>query len=137
MNKTTLSTGQSALITPAQLGFEELKSPKETSDPPSWRKGLGGRAVTFRLLRSIEDLNAAEALQRDVFGVTDYDLIPASELAIVHETGGEVIAAFILEAGGEHADLVRFHGGALGVSIERNRRRDETPSGSNCARTWI
>jgi len=55
---------------------------------------LRGRDVIFRLLRSISELEAVEALQRDVFGVTDYDLIPASELAIVHETGGEVIAAF-------------------------------------------
>jgi predicted GNAT superfamily acetyltransferase len=103
MNQTAPSTGLKILLTPAQLGFEEIKPPEETNNPPAWRMVLGGRAVTFRLLRSVEELSAAETLQRDVFGVTDYDLIPPSELAIVHETGGEVIAAFVDEGDNERA----------------------------------
>jgi predicted GNAT superfamily acetyltransferase len=103
MNQTVPSAGLENPLTPAQLGFEEIKAPEKTNDPPAWRMELGGRTVTFRLLRSVEELSAAETLQRDVFGVTDLDLIPAGELAIVHETGGEVIAAFVREAGSERA----------------------------------
>jgi predicted GNAT superfamily acetyltransferase len=69
----------------------------------AWQQTLGGRVVTFRLLQSVEELMVAEELQRAVFDLTDYDLIAASELVIVHETGGEVIAAFVDENGSEKA----------------------------------
>jgi predicted GNAT superfamily acetyltransferase len=103
MNQPPSPTARESFITPARLGFDELKPSPDLSEPPTWRKELGGHVITFRYLRAISDLSVAESLQRDVFGVTDYDLIPASELAIVHETGGEVIGAFVQSSADDRA----------------------------------
>ena len=83
-------------LTAADLGFVEVAH-------GAWRKELGGQAVTFRLLERVPDLLAVEGLQREVFGVTDRDLVPASELVVVPETGGAVIGAFFDEAPGAGA----------------------------------
>ena len=74
-------------LTPADLGF----SPR---DDGSWRKSLGGQTVSFRPLRRIAELLPLEALQRQIFGVSEHDLAAASLLVSVPETGGEVIGAF-------------------------------------------
>jgi predicted GNAT superfamily acetyltransferase len=90
-------------LTPERLGFEPVVSLHGEAGLKAWQQTLGGRVVTFRLLQSVEELMVAEELQRAVFDLSDYDLIAASELVVVHETGGEVIAAFVDEHGGEKA----------------------------------
>jgi predicted GNAT superfamily acetyltransferase len=62
-----------------------------------WTRSSRGRAIHFRLLNTLADLTHAERLQEEVFGVSEHDLIPASELIVVPETGGAVIAAFLPE----------------------------------------
>ncbi len=70
----------------ADLGFLAVEG--------GWRKTVGGREVAFRPVRRLADLAAVEALQREVFGVSDRDLAAASFLVIVPETGGEVLGAY-------------------------------------------
>ncbi len=72
----------------ADLGFERLPD-------GGWRKLVRGRTVVFRPLRRLAELVPIEGLQRDVLGVTERDLVAASELIVVAETGGEVIGAFL------------------------------------------
>lgn len=60
-----------------------------------WSRSLRGREIRFRLLRTLDDLAQAERLQEAVFGVSERDLIPATGLIVVAETGGAVIAAFL------------------------------------------
>ena len=73
-------------IAPETLGFEDC--------PGGWWKTVGGRPLRFARLRSRRDLTETERLQQMVFGVSDRDLISASILVTVHETGGEVLGAF-------------------------------------------
>src|SRR5688500_4572374 len=87
-------------ITTEALGF--------TTIPDGWRKTVGGRELSFRRLRSRPDLEQTERIQREVFGVTDRDLMSYSILVIVHKTGGEVLGAF----DGEHlAGFIYGYGG--------------------------
>jgi predicted GNAT superfamily acetyltransferase len=102
MKNTHDITAPPMALTPERLGFQAVAGSRQ-SDSPAWQQTLRGRTITFRLLRSIEQLAVAEDLQRDVFGVTDYDLISAGELVVVNKTGGEVIAAFAIEDGLEQA----------------------------------
>lgn len=55
----------------------------------------------FRLLRTLAGLKPAETIQRDVFGVSDRDLMPANALIGAYETGGDVIGAFAMTDGEE------------------------------------
>ncbi|MFT4039721.1 MAG: GNAT family N-acetyltransferase [Thermomicrobiales bacterium] len=75
-------------LTPAALGFSH-------AGDLAWRREQRGQLVTFRVLATLDDLMHAEALQEEVFGVTERDLIPANELIVVAETGGAVIGAFL------------------------------------------
>lgn len=84
-----------ALPDPAALGFQG-------DDRAGWTRSLRGREIAFRLLRTLDELDDAERLQEEVFGVNQRDLIPANELIVVAETGGAVIGAFSPEHG-EHA----------------------------------
>jgi len=65
------------------------------SEESGWTGATRGREVLFRLLRTLAELDHAERLQEEVFGVSERDLIPANELIVVPETGGAVIAAFL------------------------------------------
>ncbi|MFL5758243.1 MAG: hypothetical protein ACJ789_00815 [Thermomicrobiales bacterium] len=103
MKQDDSAPNQAVGFTPEQLGFEPATGDLGEATPSAWQRTLGGRVVTFRMLRTLEELAYAEDLQRDVFGVTDYDLISAGELIVVHETGGEVIGAFVDEHSGEQA----------------------------------
>jgi predicted GNAT superfamily acetyltransferase len=94
MKQAPTVTGERSVVTPARLGFHEIHTPQSDRESPIWKKDVGGREVTFRFLRSVEELAVAEYLQRDVFGVPDVEVVSAGELVVVHETGGEVIAAF-------------------------------------------
>lgn len=89
------------------IGFERLGfasvSPGEAN---AWTKQVAGQEVAFRLLRSLHDLLPAEALQREVLGVTDHDLNPALGLITVYDTGGDVIGAFRETSDGEEAVAV-------------------------------
>lgn len=78
-------------FTAADLGFGAVSD-------GVWRKAVGGRDVTFRLLKRVPDLLAVEELQREAFGVTERDLVPASELVVAPETGGAILGAFLDEA---------------------------------------
>lgn len=114
-------------FTAADLGFE--------ASADGWWKQVGDIAVAFRPLRRLPDLLSVETLQRAVFGVTDRDLLPASALVVIPETGGEVIGAFA-DDGGEPGDgLIGFVAGWGGffqgrprlvsdmLGVRANRRR--------------
>jgi predicted GNAT superfamily acetyltransferase len=81
------------IVHPIDLGFEPVTT--GNSETTSWRKEVRGRAVEFRLLRHLPELLPVDDIQREVFGVTDEDLVCSNELVVVPETGGEVIGAFI------------------------------------------
>jgi predicted GNAT superfamily acetyltransferase len=63
--------------------------------------------VTFRILRSLSELNQIDDLQREVFGVSDLDLLTGGAFMTVAETGGEVIGAAIKSSDGSE-ELVGF-----------------------------
>jgi predicted GNAT superfamily acetyltransferase len=62
----------------------------------------------------LRDLVHAEHLQEEVFGVGERDLIAASELIVVPETGGAVIGAFLPDAPERAAGAVAGWGGYVG-----------------------
>jgi predicted GNAT superfamily acetyltransferase len=80
--------------TPGDLGFAG-------NEHTGWVKSCRGAEVRFAVLRSLDELTATEPLQLDVFGMTERDLVSASELIVVAETGGEVYGAFVASDGGE------------------------------------
>lgn len=87
-------------LTPKALGF--------TITPDGWQKVLRGRTLTFRLLHDWADLEAIEALQREVFGIRDHDLLAASILIVIPKTGGQVLGTF---AGDELVGFLTAYGG--------------------------
>jgi len=50
--------------------------------------------VTFRELTSFDDLLACEAIEQEVWGLTERELLPASQLVAAVHAGGVVIGAF-------------------------------------------
>ncbi|MGD9857851.1 MAG: GNAT family N-acetyltransferase [Planctomycetaceae bacterium] len=58
-----------------------------------WQR-LDAPHFAFRLVRTIEELADVERLQREVFGVSDLDLMAASMLVALPESGGDVIGVF-------------------------------------------
>ena len=87
----------SAAVTP--VPGERLPAPRMlgfTGDEVTgWFKDVGTVRLQFRLLDRIGELTVLEELQVEVFGVTERDVIPASELVVVPETGGAVLAAYV------------------------------------------
>ncbi len=81
-------------LTPEALGFE----PREPGGV--WRRVVRGQAIEFRRLHTLSELAPVEELQRETFGATDLDVIPASELVVVPETGGLVLAAYLTDSAG-------------------------------------
>jgi predicted GNAT superfamily acetyltransferase len=82
-------------LSPALLGFEaHADVTAENGETLVWTKRVGGRAFTFRILRTIAELEPTEDLQHTVFGVSDRDLIPANQLIGAYESGGDVLGAF-------------------------------------------
>jgi chorismate synthase len=73
---------------PEALGFAG-------TEEHGWTRTISQHQMHFRFLRTLGDLAHAERLQEEVFGVGERDLIPASELIVVPETGGAVIGAFL------------------------------------------
>lgn len=59
-----------------------------------WTRNDVAEGVVYRRLDRLGDLIPLEQLQIEVLGVGERDLIPASELVVVPETGGAVIAAY-------------------------------------------
>lgn len=98
-------------LTPERLGFHPI------AGELAWCKRVANADCTFRLLRTLPELLPTEALQREVFGVTDRDLISAGEQITVHDTGGDVIGAFRTAAGVE--EMVAF---CIGFGGYVNRR---------------
>ena len=92
---------------PAALGFSG-------DEKTGWWRSTRGRAIYFRVLSTLDDLVHAERLQEEIFGVTERDLIPANELIVVPETGGEVIAAFLPEDPNRAAGVLVGWGGFVG-----------------------
>ncbi len=76
-------------LTPEMLGFRPI-------EPHAWRINLRGRKLLLRELFLLDELDPIDDLQREAFSASDYDLIPANELVVVHETGGHVLAAYEL-----------------------------------------
>lgn len=68
------------------LGFEPVEG--------GWRRKIGEQSVVFRPLRTVPELLPLEALQREIFGVSERDLTAASLLVVVEETGGDVLGVF-------------------------------------------
>lgn len=69
------------------VGFERISD-------LHWRKDVRGRMIDFRELRTLEELELAERLQRDVLKIEGPDVIMASFLVIAPDTGGFSIGAF-------------------------------------------
>jgi len=108
-------------ITPAELGFAVHEEPRgPNGEAIGWSKRVGEHWVSFRLLRRLPELLPIDGLQREVFGVSDYDLLAAGELVSVAETGGEVIGAFV-GAPGNDEELVGFSVGWGGYYRRRPR----------------
>ncbi|MGH2614961.1 MAG: GNAT family N-acetyltransferase [Thermomicrobiales bacterium] len=84
------------------------------SELAGWTRTIRGRDVSFRLLLSLDDLIHAERLQKDVFGVSERDLVPANELIVVSETGGAVIATFLPDQPDRAAGILVGWGGFVG-----------------------
>lgn len=95
---------------PAALGFSG-------NEAEGWLRTLKDRLIHFRLLRTLPDLTHAEWLQEAVYGIGERDLVSASELIVVPETGGAVLGAFAA------ADPDRPLGGLVGWGgyVERPR----------------
>ncbi len=93
------------LYTPADLGFTR-------AGVAEWTRLCRGAPVRFAVLTTLESMLPCERLQYDVFGVTEADLIPASELVVVPETGGDVFGAFVETGEGERmvATLIGWGG---------------------------
>jgi predicted GNAT superfamily acetyltransferase len=79
-------------LTPEALGFRP-----SAQDGRAWRLELRGRALLFRSLHRLDELEPVDDLQREALGTSEYDLIPASELVVALETGGHVLAAYALD----------------------------------------
>lgn len=84
------------------------------NESTGWVLPLRGRQVHFRVLRTLDELAAAERLQMEVFGVSERDLIPANELIVVAETGGAVLGAFLPEHAEHAAGVIVGWGGYVG-----------------------
>jgi predicted GNAT superfamily acetyltransferase len=80
--------GRTTIAGPGDLGF------RGSGHDGPWIADWGGSELEFRLLRTLDELAPVEVLQREVFGVSDADLIAATALIVFAETGGEVIGAF-------------------------------------------
>jgi predicted GNAT superfamily acetyltransferase len=107
--------------TAIDLGFsvdDETRGPH--GEAMAWSKRVGDRPVTFRLLRRLPELLPVDDLQREVFGVSDLDLLNSGELVSVSETGGEVIGAFVASDAGVE-ELVGFSIGWGGYYQRRPR----------------
>ena len=88
---------------PADLDFAD-------DGPRRWRRLVRGRDVVFRELATLAELEPIEGLQREVFGTSDLDVMPANALVVIPDTGGAVLAA---EVGGELAGALWGFGGFL------------------------
>lgn len=87
-------------LTPQALGFAPVDPEAPPVEQAAWRMTVRGRLIEFRRLRHLPDLLPVEEIQRETFGMSDLDVIPASELVVVPETGGEVLAAALIEPDG-------------------------------------
>jgi predicted GNAT superfamily acetyltransferase len=91
------------MLTAAALGFEVLAD--------GWRKQVGTRQLHFRRVRARRDFAQCERLQREVFGVGDYDLASFSTMVIIPKTGGEVLGAFDAADPARMVGYVQAYGG--------------------------
>lgn len=97
-------------ISLAALGFEPVqRGIDQAGEQLAWGKHVGGRPFVFRALRTLAELEPTEQLQRDVFGLSDVDVIPPNALLNAHDTGGDVLAAF--PETGELAGYLVCYGG--------------------------
>lgn len=103
------------------LRFAEHEQPRgPDGEALAWTKRSGDHWITFRLLRQLAELLPIDGLQREVFGVTDYDLLAAGEFLSAELTGGFVLGAF-LGAGSTTEELVGFSVGWGGFVHGRPR----------------
>ena len=79
------------MMTLADLGFV---SDENTIDRPTWTHQARSD-VRFRAIETLDEFREVEDIQRDVMGVTEYDLCPASQLVLVPDTGGFVLGAYV------------------------------------------
>jgi predicted GNAT superfamily acetyltransferase len=91
------------VLTAEELGFQPV-------EPLAWTKSIAGREVTFRILRSLDQLAATEPMQRECLGLADIDMLAGSVLISCAETGGDVFGAF-LEGESEPAGICVGYGG--------------------------
>ncbi len=105
MPNAELTPLQHARMTTLPFSAEDLGFAPIGHEGSAWWAAVGGHRMLFRLLDRLRDLVPVEDLQRAVFGVTDLDVIPASELVVVPETGGAVIGVFPDGAGSDATPL--------------------------------
>ena len=89
------------MITPAHLGFMPLDAATPPEQQAAWDVALRGRLVRFRSLKTLEEFAPVERIEREALGFDDVDLLSASALLSVPETGGAVLAAFLDDGDGE------------------------------------
>jgi predicted GNAT superfamily acetyltransferase len=94
-------------LDPGRLGFVG-------SEEDGWKREIRGRRVRFRVLRTLPDLAHAETLQERVYGISERDLVSATELIVVEETGGAVIGAFLEDDPEQAAGVLVGWGGYIG-----------------------
>jgi predicted GNAT superfamily acetyltransferase len=94
-------------LDPGRLGFVG-------SEEDGWEREVRGRRVRFRVLRTLPDLAHVETLQQRVYGISERDLVSATELIVVEETGGAVIGAFLEDNPGQAAGVLVGWGGYVG-----------------------
>jgi predicted GNAT superfamily acetyltransferase len=63
-------------------------------DHRTWRKTVHERTFTFRELKSLEELEIAERMQREVMMIEGPDVVMASFLVVAPDTGGFTLGAF-------------------------------------------
>lgn len=94
-------------LDPASLGFAG-------NEDVGWVREMRGRPVRFRLLRTLPELVHAEELQEHVYGISERDIVSATELIVVEETGGAVIGVFLDDDPRRAAGVLIGWGGFVG-----------------------
>lgn len=89
------------MLAPAQLGFMPIDAATPPERQAAWEMALRGRMVRFKSLKTLEEFAPVERIERDTLGFDDVDLLSASALLTVPETGGAVLAAFLDDGDGE------------------------------------
>ncbi len=98
--------------TPDQATAEELESLWQQAKTAGTSASLTTGQIMLRKCEALSDMHACVALQKEVWGFTDIELVPLRLFVVAEKIGGQVMGAF------EGNDLVGF---AFAVPGFRNR----------------